>query len=573
MKFRKLVSLLLAAAMVTSLTACGGSKSSTSGTNAAAAGGAAGSEATAETEIPVAEGVAVESAPWYRGDMKVFTAGGSGFAKKDKDTLVVGSGNQIIGCDPLNSQNEYPWTHNVYESLITTDWETGEFEPLLATEWGYDEEGNFKIALRENVKFHDGTMLDAEDVLFTLKRNADDTSSQVNDACSKVNYEKSTIEDDLHLTLVFDEPSSSFVDALASGYLGILSKDFFEANPSSDFFEEDAGTGAYKVIETVSGVSQRFERFDEYWGEAPYFKYVKAVLYKDWSVASIDFINGDVDILQSNKDYQTLMQFMDGTLENVILYQLPVNRGYTLYMSTSQGPLADENIRRAIAHAIDYSQFITGVYQTEELGGLATSIVLPGTQYYADDLSMYEYDPGLSAEYLAKAGYDTVNRLSLKVETSDNADLQATCEIMQYFLSEIGIDLECVFEKSAAMTAALNSNEYAFDMIAYPMQYRSGHPQEALVGRDAWGKSYGEYAYIKGIQSEELSNLMKEGSGCLDDERAEEIYREIQHLFHDNVWSIPLSVTKSACYVHDYLEGCTFTDGFCNLWQNVKLAE
>ncbi len=566
MKFRKSVSLLLAAAMVTSLTACGGSKSAPDTTTAAAGEAAA-------AEVAVAEGVTVETTPWYRGEMKVFTAGGPGFEKKDKETLVVGSGNQIIGCDPLNSQNEYPWTHNVYESLITTNWETGEIEPLLATEWGYDENGNFKITLRENVKFHDGTMLDAEDVLFTLKRNADDTSSQVNDACSKINYEKSTIEDDLHLTLVFDQPSSSFINALTSGYLGILSKDFFDANPESDFFEEDAGTGAYKVIETVSGVSQRFERFDEYWGEAPYFKYVKAVLYKDWSVGSIDFMNGDVDILQSNKDYQTLMQFMDGGMDNTVLYQLPVNRGYTLYMSTAQGPLADENIRRAIAHAIDYSQFITGVYQTEELGGLGASIVLPGTKYYADDLSLYEYNPELAAEYLAKAGYDTTNRLSLKVETSDNADLQATCEIMQYFLSEIGIDMECVFEKSAAMTKALNSNEYAFDMIAYPLQYRSGHPQEALAGRDAWGKNNGEYAYIKGIQSEELHNLMTEGSSCLDEDRAEEIYKEIQHMFHDNVWSIPLSVTKSASYAHDYLEGCTFTNGFCNLWQNVKLAE
>lgn len=566
MRLKNSVSLLLAVAMVVSLAGCGGEKKGASGTDAASGAGTA-------NEISVAESITKVTAPWYRGEMNVYTSPSAGMKKKDMETLVVGSGNQIIGCDPLNSQNEYPWTHNVYESLITTNWETGEAEPLLATEWNYDDEGNFHITLRENVKFHDGSILDAEDVIFTLQRNAGDNSSQVYDVCSKINFEKTVVEDDTHLVLAFDEPASSFVNALQSGYLGIMSKDFFEVHGEDyDFFEADAGTGAYKVIETVSGVSQRFERFEDYWGEPPFFKNVKAVLYKDWSVASIDFINGDVDILQSNKDFDTLTRFYNGEIDSTVVYQLPINRGYTLYISTNQGACSDENIRRAIAHAIDYEQLVYGVYQNEELGGKGQSILLPGTKY-AVNLGTYEYNPELAAEYLAKAGYDTKNRLSLTIETSDNADLQSTCEIMQYYLGQIGIDLECIFEKSAAMTKALNSFEYQYDMIAYPLQYRSGHPQEALAGRDAWGKNVGEYAYIKGIQYEKLSALMSEGSTCLDETRANEIYAEIQQMFYDNVWSIPLSVTKSVVFTRDYLTGTTFTNGFCNLWQNVSVAE
>jgi len=572
-KAKEIVSLLLVLAMVFSLAACsgqvggGGSSANTPAPNTTDSG-----DGDTNVAPPVADGITMTTAPWYRGEMNVYQTEKTGFEKKDPDTVVIGSGNQIIGCDPLNSQDEYPWSHNVYESLIGRNTETGEAEPLLATEWGYDDEGNFHITLRENVKFHDGTILNAEDVIFTLKRNADNASSNINDACSKINFEKSYIEDDLNLVLVFDEPSSSFVSALQSGFAGILSKEFFDEHGEDyDFFEADAGTGAYTVIETVSGISQRFERFDDYWGEAPEFKYIECVLYKDYTTGCIDYINGDIDILQSINSYDSVMRFFNGEIDSTICYQLPVNRGIVLYLATGDGPCADENIRKAIAHCIDYESLAYGVFQGPELGTVGQSILLPGTKY-AIDPGTYEYNPELAAEYLAEAGYDTENRLSLKVETSDGANNQAACEMIQYYCAQIGIDVECIFEKSAAMTAASNATEYQYDMIAYPMQYRSGHPAEALAGRDAYGKEPGTYAYIKGIQSEELHNLMSEGATCLDDDRANEIYTEIQQMFYDHVWTIPLTTSTSVIFCRDYLTGVTFPNGYGNLWKTIKTA-
>ena len=144
--------------------------------------------------------------------------------------------------------------------------------------------------------------------------------------------------------------------------------------------------------------------------------------------------------------------------------------------------------------------------------------------------------------------------------------------MIQYYCAQIGIDVECISEKSAAMTAASNATEYEYDMIAYPMQYRSGHPAEALAGRDAYGKEPGTYAYIKGIQSEELHNLMAEGETCLDDDRANEIYTEIQQMFFDHVWTIPLTTSTSVIFCRDYLTGVTFPNGYGNLWKTIKTA-
>lgn len=584
---KKITAMLLALVLILSLAACSGSVQPTPNTNTSEPSQNNSSSGSNESNAPeqgddqsaaqgveqLENGISKTTAPWYRGEMNVYTpANANTMAKKDPETLYIGSGNQIIGCDPLNSQDEYPWSKNVYETLITRNWSTGETEPLLATEWGYDDEGNYHITLRENVKFHDGTVLDCDDVFFTLERNAKSTSSNVYDACSMIDFEASYAEDSTHMVLVFKEPVSSFESALQTGFLGILSKEFFEEHGDDyDFFEADAGTGAYKVIETVSGLSQKFERFEDYWGDAPEMKYVQCILYKDYTTGGIDYTNGDLDLLLSINNYDTAMRFFYGELDGTVCYQLPINRGTVLYMANLGGACTDENVRRAVAHAIDYETLAYGVFQGDELGSLGQSVIIPGSKF-AIDPGLYEYNPELAAEYLAKAGYGADNPLKMTIETSDNAQNQQICEIIQYYCSQVGIDLECIFEKSSAMTKALNNTEYQYDLMCYPLQFRSGHPSESLAGRDAYGKDIGSFAFIKGIQDEKLHNLMVEGASCLDDGRAAEVYAEIQQMFYDNVWAIPLTVTKSMVFCRDYIESVQFTDGYSALWKSVKLA-
>ena len=61
-------------------------------------------------------------------------------------------------------------SHNVYESLTTVN-ESGEVLPALATDWQVSPDGlEYTFNLRKNVKYHDGTTFDSEDVLFSFER-------------------------------------------------------------------------------------------------------------------------------------------------------------------------------------------------------------------------------------------------------------------------------------------------------------------------------------------------------------------------------------------------------------------
>src|ERR1700746_2321233 len=69
---------------------------------------------------------------------------------------------------------------NIYEPLIRRD-RNLKLEPALATEWANINPTTWRIKLRQGVKFHDGTPLTVEDVIFSIQRARDagaDVTSQ-----------------------------------------------------------------------------------------------------------------------------------------------------------------------------------------------------------------------------------------------------------------------------------------------------------------------------------------------------------------------------------------------------------
>ena len=57
--------------------------------------------------------------------------------------------------------------------LVHRDPATFEIKPSLATEWKFAEDNSLDLKIRQGVKFHDGSPLTAEDVVYTLNMAAD----------------------------------------------------------------------------------------------------------------------------------------------------------------------------------------------------------------------------------------------------------------------------------------------------------------------------------------------------------------------------------------------------------------
>ena len=65
---------------------------------------------------------------------------------------------------------------------------------------------------------------------------------------------------------------------------------------------------------------------------------------------------------------------------------------------------------------------------------------------------------------------------------------------------------------------------------------------------------------------------MTEGSGCIDEERAAEIYAEIQEMYYDQCWLIPLLTSTSCAFGHSYLENTQFLSGYGVRWADWTIA-
>ena len=130
----------------------------------AAAGAAASTAAPKPTSVPAAA-AAPTSAP-----------AAAPAAAKPGDTIVLAGESLGDNYDP--SVSFQGWGHSWINTQTTetlVDSRTGKIAPWLATEWSVSPDGLiWTFKLRPNVKFHDGTPLDAEAVVFNYMRQIDE---------------------------------------------------------------------------------------------------------------------------------------------------------------------------------------------------------------------------------------------------------------------------------------------------------------------------------------------------------------------------------------------------------------
>lgn len=521
------------------------------------------------------EAVVQETINWWRGSMDTYTTTDTGLKRNLPDDTLVIRLSMVIGCDPNSYLDEHSWCYNVYESLLQKDLETGEVHAMLATDWGYNDDGTYHITLRDDVKFHSGNHMTAKDVLYSFQRIANYAGNKAATAMSAIDFDKCIIENDYNLTIVFKEPSPTFETILSTGYASIVDSAFLEeVGPDYDFLSGDAGTGAYYLVETVTGISQTFERFDDWWGGKPYFKTIIGKNYTDLTAMNIDYMNGDVDITFMNNS-DSIARVLSGEITDTVYYNCEQNRQYGLCMvTTGDSILSDKNIRLALAHCIDMDSVVYACFGNNYEGAPATKFCIDGT-LYNKEVGVYEYDPELSVELLANSGYSQSNPVHLKAIVGDTGVNATALETIQAYASAVGIEMEITTTKATAATAAYNSYDWPseYDLVLVPINgFNTGEPSHILAGRIAYGKEPGTYAAMQGIDSQRLAELVEEAQS-MDSAEREQAYYEIEDLIHEEAWFIPLFTYSGGVFAHTYLENVHLLNGYSVYWADLALKD
>jgi peptide/nickel transport system substrate-binding protein len=367
-------------------------------------------------------------------------------------TLVV----QILG-DPqfLDSATGYEATgesiiFNVYETLI---WYKGgsaaTLEPLLASEMPkISPDGlTYTFKIRQNVKFHDGTPLNATAVKYSIDRmiliNEPDGPSWMYSSikgadtymASKMTRADAdtylaaggvTVVDNYTVNINLSKPYSPILYVLAFGGAAIVSPTAVEAHGGvvpgkhNEWMDKNmVGTGPFKFVEWAPKQRIVIDRFDNYWRTPAKIGRVIMQIVPEVGSRELALFTGDADmavITTANAfDFMQKDPWVNSRkiLVKTDLQLKPPDTGISIYagyptlgvtyigMNVRVAPLNNTDFRYGLSYAFDYKTFLDNVNNGYAITGRGP--IPKGLFGYDESVFQFSYDPAKAKEYFLKA--------------------------------------------------------------------------------------------------------------------------------------------------------------------------
>lgn len=468
--------------------------------------------------------------------------GGSTYERKtDPDSFIWGAIEEPSTLEPAANaiSTGHVITNCIFDTLVVRDYVNGGFKNVLAESVEYVDETytTLEIKLRDGISFTNGEPLTADDVLFTLERLSISPRSSTNFAC--VDFDNTEVVDDLTILVKLHEPYAPLISYLAGTGAGLMNRDYFNSVSEEEFSRNPVGTGAFKFVDWVAGSTLTLERNDDYWGQKPAYSKLVIRFIAESTTRFIELETGNIDAC-GDLNGLDMDRVMNGEVPGVNLYTREGQSVVTLEMNKKNELLNDKNIRLAIAHAVDWEALVESVYGT---GGVIGTSIFGPTMLYHEPAGVYEYNPELSKQLLAEAGYPD-GGITFTSCMNAGRDLQSL-EIIQEYLRQIGITLNIEVVDFGTMISQCVAGEV--DICISDMG-ASNDPEQS-ISNSAMDSGF----QIARINDEYLQSLYNDGTRTADPEAREKIYHEIAHYYFDECVRIPFCFTTAGFATRDYV--------------------
>jgi peptide/nickel transport system substrate-binding protein len=349
-------------------------------------------------------------------------------AQGKKDTLSVDLPGDAATLDPHVQWDTDSYTiyRNIFDNLLTRDAE-GKIVPQVAASWKYVSDTVIDFAIRTDVKFHDGSALTPDDVVFSVKRitNPAFKSPQLGQFNSIV---AADIVEPNTVRLTTKEPYPALLAQLVK--LSIVPKKHVESVGDAKFNLEPMGSGPYRLVSWQKGVRVALEANDGYWRGAPQFKRVTFQPVPDAATRIADLRTGKADVARGLNSDDTAAIKGDAQLQ---ILSVPTERIGYLFVNALWGPTKDVRVRRAIAYALDRGLIIEAL-----LGGYGRPVdimLTPANFGYMADIKGYAHDLAKAKALVKEAGAEGAELPFITSPVYDQRIVQA----IQQMLGEVGL--------------------------------------------------------------------------------------------------------------------------------------
>ena len=337
---------------------------------------------------------------------------------KQGGAAIVTFNNDLTTLDPQVGYDWQNWSviKSIFDGLMDYKPGTTELEPDLAESYTVSDDGlTYTFKLRDGVKFHNGRVMTAADVKYSLERAVSPATQSpgggyfgaiagYDDVVGGKATELSGVvaTDDKTVTITLTRPDATFLHLMAINFGYVVPKEEVE-KAGAEWGKMPVGTGAFKVVEWTPGQRLVLERNKDYYRQGvPYLDKLTFEFGQDPTVAVLRIKNGEIDIVGDGIPPAQFAEIMgDPSNKDLIAEGEQLHTGY-LTMNVTQPPLDDVKVRQAINMAINKDRIVKIINNRAKPANQALPPAMPG---YNPDQKGFPYDPDGAKKLLAEAGH------------------------------------------------------------------------------------------------------------------------------------------------------------------------
>lgn len=445
----------------------------------------------------------------------------------------------------------------IFSGLVKYNAVTGTFDEDIATHTLSEDQLVYTFTLRNNVFWHDGEEVTADDIYYTYATVLQ--SPDFSNPILKSNLDGVKVEQVNSRTVTFtlSSPNSFFYSALTVGLLPqhVLSDIPVSDLDTADFNQLPIGTGPYQVLKPYEinndgSTSVTLELFPQYYGAVPTLESIRFVAYPTVSdlVDNRSVWNGAARIRQS------LLSEMD--LEDLVTYQYELPQYTALFLNTDSPYLGKSKERIALSKAIDKDAILAAIdYRVR----IDTPLLELNQEEWIHNTDLNEaqgalFDSGWTldegATYRTNEDGETYSLRLLRRDFSGENDpqetvSQLTADTIVEQLKAVGVEVTVEKYRQAELEEKIKTRDY--DMLLYGQSL--GYNLDTFA---YWHSSQASETglNLSNYQNPEADFLIESIRGTFDTEEKQSLLQDLAETITSDVPAIFL-YTPSYYYVVD----------------------
>lgn len=471
---------------------------------------------------------------------------------------------QNIGTiDPAKSidETEIIAAVNLYEPLVFPERTDGSItpSPYLASEYEVSEDGQeYTFHLRDDVTFHSGNPLTAEDVVYSMERML--AIGQGNAWLWEGLFEEDgvTAVDESTVVFTLNRPYAPFLSSLL--LLFIVDSELLKANEQDGDYGQaylennDAGSGPYTLSDWNREAGIQFVAFENYWQgwEDNKLQEIHMQFVSEEATTRSLLVSGQADMVNQYMNPSSYEEFKGAA--GVIVDEAPSAMILELPMNTQKAPTDDINVRKAIASAFDYAVATEQILFGAEQAQGAVPINVDG---HSDTVTVFEQNIEQAQEYLAQSSYAGEELTVTFMYLGDNPQQRQMSQLVTANLQAIGINVEVQPVTWPQVTEAAASSETTSNLTVISDSLKYPHVDSHTFGK-YHPTAQGSYRSASWLEDEALTQILEEARGAIEVEEQNAKYTEAQDLISELAPAIFVSNNTHRIAFRDYVQNYVY---------------